>query len=462
MRRKKLPQSKHKGMSIYCSKCRAYFTWTSKTIINDDGKTQKREPLCGLTKRTYSSCKFPDKQRFRVRVYVAGKQTPVSKTLDAQRYDDAVIEAIEFRNSIKEYATEGLKENQGLSKRIYLIDAQAKFIDFLNNIDVPLHKHIERSREYIEKTALSFRNFNDVLLKRGVQIELMLLNNINDTHVGYFHSYLLEVLNHKPTTYNTKMGILNGFFKWTLENYEEVIKKNPFAGFKSLEHLTDNLTITKGEFDDLLTVITKERGVYFAGKKGQYKRNAYKPYLKNAFKLLLHTGSRREEAVIMKWNMIHFVEDTPMYLEVPNLKVKRKKGKGFDANVAPKIIPITEELWEILKDMGAADKIGQDQYIIPRKAKAKYETIANQLTLSFTHYYRLLNTGRDISLKHLRKTYLSYLKLAMGDDTKSMSSHATDEVLNNHYIDFRIIAKATREFSIFNLSEKTSERPRDN
>jgi len=99
--------------------------------------------------------------------------------------------------------------------------------------------------------------------------------------------------------------------------------------------------------------------------------------------------------------------------------------------------------------MGAENNIGKDEYILERKPSTSIKTIMEKMTVGFKHYYSQLNTGREITFAHLRKTYLTYLKLAMGSDTKAMSSHATDEILNNHYIDFRIIAKATEEFTLF-------------
>ena len=39
----------------------------------------------------------------------------------------------------------------------------------------------------------------------------------------------------------------------------------------------------------------------------------------------------------------------------------------------------------------------------------------------------------------------------MNGDTKKLSSHTTDEVLQKHYIDDKVVNKAIKELNIFNV-----------
>ncbi len=71
------------------------------------------------------------------------------------------------------------------------------------------------------------------------------------------------------------------------------------------------------------------------------------------------------------------------------------------------------------------------------------------LSKDFSHYYDRLNTGKNLQMKCLRKTYLTYLKLAIGNDMRKLDSHATDEILDKHYIDPTVINKAIAEMTIF-------------
>ncbi len=71
------------------------------------------------------------------------------------------------------------------------------------------------------------------------------------------------------------------------------------------------------------------------------------------------------------------------------------------------------------------------------------------------HYYGqpIQRLYSFLQMKCLRKTYLTYLKLATGNDMRKLDSHSTDEVLNKHYIYTTIIKKAISEMSIFGDSK---------
>lgn len=46
----------------------------------------------------------------------------------------------------------------------------------------------------------------------------------------------------------------------------------------------------------------------------------------------------------------------------------------------------------------------------------------------FNHYFKQLKTDRKLIFKCLRKTYLTYLEIAMHGDAKLLSSHSTDDI----------------------------------
>ena len=101
--------------------------------------------------------------------------------------------------------------------------------------------------------------------------------------------------------------------------------------------------------------------------------------------------------------------------------------------------------------MGYENKKGKDEYLIsPDRSKTSTYALMDNLSKGFSHFYKQLGTGRDLQLKSLRKTYLTYLSAALSGDTKSLSSHTTDEVLQKHYVDEKIVSKAVKELNIFN------------
>ena len=140
------------------------------------------------------------------------------------------------------------------------------------------------------------------------------------------------------------------------------------------------------------------------------------------------------------------------YILVNNLKVERQRGEGFNQNVALKIIPITKSLKKLLLRMKYEQMKGSQAYLLaPDRTKTSSDKIMELLSKGFSHFYKQLNTGRTLQFKSLRKTYLTYLNATISGDTKKLSSHTTDAVLQKHYIDDKVISKAIKELNIFNV-----------
>ena len=77
--------------------------------------------------------------------------------------------------------------------------------------------------------------------------------------------------------------------------------------------------------------------------------------------------------------------------------------------------------------------------------------MSDNLSRGFSHFYDQLGTGRKLTLKCLRKTYITYLKIYMGDgNIKSITGHSDNRVIDDSYTDDKEIAKAVaRRFSMF-------------
>ena len=172
---------------------------------------------------------------------------------------------------------------------------------------------------------------------------MTVIDRITDDHVGFYHTYLLKEKKYSSKTYNNKIAVLRSFFKWCIEKFDLNIY-NPFEKVRARAVVVKKDTITQQEFKKLLEIISPENGHTTSGITQVKTRNRYKPYLKDAIELALHTGGRREEVVDLTWNMITESNDEPIYITVRNLKIERQKGEGFNENVAPKIIPVTKSL----------------------------------------------------------------------------------------------------------------------
>ncbi|WP_299210783.1 phage integrase SAM-like domain-containing protein [uncultured Dokdonia sp.] len=456
MKNKKLPikSKKHKGLMIYCpnNDCKKYFTWTEQ-VIEVDGKKKYKQATCGISGYSYTTCKSKEKHVFKSRVHISGTtRGTISRTLKAETYTDAVVEAIAFEKEVKDKILDvnvSLTPKKQPRNQVYLASAQSAYILFLENIDVADHLKKERTQKHIKEVFKSLTQFNDALKKKGIKKTLIRMLQINDDHVGYFHSYLLNEKKYANKTYNNKIGVLRSFFAWAITEFE-LNMANPFSKARNRTVNKQNDSITIGEYKALLKVITPENGISYEGKDKKTKRNRYKPWLKSAIELGLQTGGRREEIIILTWDMVKYVENEPSYLEVPNLKVERGKGIGFNDDVPPKIIPITVDLLDLLNRLGFEEKKNTKEYLLNMNRETSPNVLIEQMSKGFSHFYKLLETGKSIQFKHLRKTYISYMKLAMGSETGDLTSHSSNEVIDKNYVDKRVIANAQRKFKLFN------------
>lgn len=452
VKRKKLPPKKYQGLFIYCSECKKYFSWTQKSTKTDNGKTKQIEPECGKEKVKYSNCKSFHKHKYKARYHIPGSnKNIVSKTFDTTKYDEAVEQAVAFKRDFKtEITTFNTAQNQ-TSISTYLFDAQITYLDFLDNIDVAEHEQKKRSEKHIKEQYTCLELFNEALTANFVNKKIIGLHKLTNKHVGHFHKYLLEEKEYSNKTYNNKMSAVKSFFTWAFRKYK-INQPNPFENAKQRSTVTEKNTITEKEFKELIDHknMCHENGEVAIGKKKAIKRNLYRDYLADGLALCLHTGGRREEVVELKWNMIHEINNEMAYIEYKNLKVERILGEGHNDNVSTNIIPITKSLKELLLKLGYNTNKSTTEYIIcPERAKQSTLTIMDNLSKGFTHFYNLLNTGRELQMKSLRKTYLTHLNNTLNGEAKKLSSHTTDAVLEKHYIDKKVISKTIAEMTIF-------------
>lgn len=454
IRRKKLPQKKQEGLCIYCSdpKCKKYFFSTHRIEKKEDGTKKKMEVLCKKDNVLFSNCKSFHKHRFMARFQLPNSNgVKVSKVLDTNKYEEAVIKTVEFKQEIIKEILSITPESDTTGNSGYLHDAQIRYLEFLENIDVPEHQQVKRSEKHIGEQFKCLKLFNESLQKNNVNKKSIPIHKISDTHVGYFHNFLLKDKEYANKTYNNKVSALKSFMEWAIEYYDLPIK-NPFTKVKQRSTKTNKATITGEEFNALINPkhMCTENGHVVVGKKKQIKRNLYRDYLADGIELCLHTGGRREEVVELQWNMVHKINGEIAYIEFNNLKVERMLGEGYNDNVNTNIIPITKDLKKLLLRLGYNKQKNSSEYILcPDRTNQSTQTIMDNLSKGFTHFYKQLNTGRHLQMKCLRKTYLTYLKLTLQGDMKKLDSHSTDAVLDKHYIDEKIVSKAVAEMSIF-------------
>jgi hypothetical protein len=114
-------------------------------------------------------------------------------------------------------------------------------------------------------------------------------------------------------------------------------------------------------------------------------------------------------------------------------------------------IPITERLRNLLIELGYDRNQNTDNFILaPEVINNRRKVMSDTLSRSFSHYYDQLNTGKHLTFKCLRKTYITNLQIYMGgNNTKSITGHSDNQVIERNYIDKKEVAKAARGFNVF-------------
>ena len=236
---------------------------------------------------------------------------------------------------------------------------------------------------------------------------------------------------------------MKSFYNW-INDVKEYKVTNLFAHAELTFDKKERTIITKQEFNRLLEVTKHENGW---GKQGKENKNFFKPWLVNAFKLALETGTRTEELVSLKWKNIQTVQPGVMVLRIDNLKVNRIQTGG-DSGKHVRHIPITKGLRLLLEELGFADNEGADRYILDREDRAETRYMMTSISRGFSQFIKQV-TERQIVFKDLRKTYITMLTIQLGEKVQLFTGHSNDEVLKNHYLSTAHLAGNLNNFEMF-------------
>ena len=447
-----LPKNPYKGLKIFCRKC---------NIDNSD-------------------CRHYDQQVYRVRIHVPGTRKKVkSKVLNVLEYKDAVVQAVEFEKKLISNnfsITETISEEDG-NNEYSILGASIKYNQYLNGESYYAHLKKNISKEY-KNELIRYCYYFCENVKKNKDIETSRIQDINIKDVSNFYSW--AETHYQEKSFNKCMAGVKGFFEFLIK-IEKVVMENPFEIYVAKVVVGQDIdTITKEEFELILGALNREAlnrealnrealnkevvnncdSMQQLGGKGQ-RKDMYRPYLKDGFRLFLLVGGRREEIVDLRWSDIFTTSIGTKFFRIENLKVtraKKNKEKKY------KYIPINDDLDSLLLEMGYNEKYGTTDYIllpdrivkskIPDKPDKiiKSKTIMDLLSKAFTHYRKGVRIEKDISLKTLRKTYLTWVNQVMNQETKILSSHSTDGVLKDYYLDPTILSaieKGALEIKIF-------------
>lgn len=383
--------------------------------------------------------------------------------MDTRDVNEAIKQAIDFEREVKantprieekiEKKTLAIKENQEQAKPHLLVHALARYIGWLNNEGVPAHLVKERSSDHIKDVERALERLAECLKDSGYDLETLRVEDINDEMVGRIYAYLGQK-GFANRTFNKHFSYYTSFLKWYAEEYNYP-SRNWFERVKRKKLNPNPEAITQSEYEALLKQITPENGIkeYKDGVKPT--RSVYRPWLADGIRLALETGRRREEVVNLKWSSIA-ESDGVQYLKVEDYKVNRIQNRNSEEEKKFVYIPITDSLRSLLNDLGYREYANTDSFILAPKIEiSRGRIMSDILSRGFTHYYDQLNTGRKLTFKSLRKTYITNLEIYMGNgNTKAITGHSDDQVIERNYIDKKEMAKAARGFNVFSTESE--------
>jgi len=224
------------------------------------------------------------------------------------------------------------------------------------------------------------------------------------------------------------------FFNYLIDK-EDYNLKNVWKKVKLKSEKPTDISISADDFYDLLAVISPEDAIAQIGKT---KRNMYRSWLKDLIKLKAYTGRRNAELFAMRWNMIHYENHTPIYIESPNIKVNKHQNNFDEKDFQFAYIPVGEELLELLIELNLSENMDSKDYIIAPKAACR-EALEKQTSKCFTFFFKKLNRNYIRQLKHFRQTYITREDLFVNG--RISMQHSNYRTTAKHYIDRHEVAK---------------------
>lgn len=445
MSKLKLPKEKRiTGLYIYCNHC--------KKRYSDDSAIPKE-------------CK---RLVYKAKLHVPNQGKECRTTvLKATTLNAAIRELLDFEEELRE--TNFLRSSKSTnkessqnviqkeeetildSKNLSLIEAMADYMSYINNIGVPWHEKVVRSKQQIKEYERNLKNLLSALEVKGIETKNLSFRAINNRQiVGHICEYLLVNLEYRPKTYNKSISGLSQFVNHIIEKYE-LDCKNCFVPVKRKKYKPKPVAVKEDEFLGVLEAISPENGKYeVKGKKSHHsnvKRTYYKPWLYDAFLLGFYTGGRREEVVKLKWSGLKYQDDELSHIDISHFKENRSHGNLLDEeDYEDKSILITDDFKELLVKLGYENKKDSDEYILAPTETMTRTGMMGFITNAFTHFYKIAHPGTKHKLfKQLRKTYLTLLQRDYPQLSFLLGGHKDPSVEIKHYRDNDLLIREARK-----------------
>ncbi len=420
-----LKYKKFTGLHIVCKKC---------------------NKLIEVTSAPYKGCNHPfERQKYKAIISINGGRK--TRDLKALSYEDAIKELLDFKHELENPVKLSIAPKVVEIKTELLTECIKMYADWLENIDVPKHQQVIRSNGYIKSTIRYVLNFTDFLQVNKVNLNTFKIYDLTDDIVGKYYEHL-EPLCKSTSTYNHNTKALRNFNSYLIDKKGYLIP-NFFKDVKLKYENANPISVNDADFTKILDAISDVDSVHvFSNGK---RRNMYKTYTKDAIELVAYTGMRIEETMILKYSDIVLDGDGKIqHLIGTDLKFDRAHNWNNSKEPKKVLIPCTKELEALLIRLNYKENLGADKYLIAGDEKILRKTIADQLSDSFTFYKKKAGISSKITLKHMRKTFLTKLHTKTGF-VESMGYQRSAKVTLGNYIDKAEVVKKVNEmgFSFF-------------
>lgn len=414
-----LKYKKFTGLHIVCKKC-------NKNIE--------------VSQLPYKGCKHPiDRQKYKAIVKING--TRRTKDLKSFEYNDAVKELLEFRDELANPIKIEIPLAKTELEYSLLSDFIIMYSDWLENVNIPKFERKLRTQKYIKETVGYLIKFSDFLQTKGHDLEKLSIYEVDKFMLGEYCEHL-EKITKSPATFNHNLRAIKNFYNF-LVNEKELLLANIAKKIKLIYENPNPTSISDSDFKTLLSEITPENSVEVL--KSGVKKNRFRNYTKIGIELCAYTGMRLQEVASLKYSDI-IVEKNGALECLLGTDLKFEKAHNWDNTKAKKIvpIPITPELENLLESINYKENLGVDKYLIAGDENISRESLAKQLSHSFTFYRRRAGLSGDISIKHLRKTFITKLHLQTGL-TASLGYQKTSAVILKNYVDKRAVVREVKK-----------------
>jgi site-specific recombinase XerD len=403
-----LKYEKVKGLSIVCNHC--------KSTIHVSHKPKK-------------NCNHPpDKQRYRIvlKKPEGGRLVKVLQTRSlsvARNIAKEVVDSVKSSLQVEEHNALLLDDGNFLA---WLM----AYGDYLENIDVPRHRHKKRSDKYIKETLQSIKMFLVFCKDQGIAVNRLKVWGVNDELVGaYWES--LEKRGNSNSTINRRIKDLRAFYNYLVE--KKAVKDNIWQGFRLKSTSSTNRSISLEEFLKLVYGISSDG----ASKRiGGTSRNMFREWLVDLVRLKAYTGLRDEELFFMTWDMVEFENNQPVVICSPNRKVNKAKNNFKQEEYEYNYIPVGEELRYLLSELGLREKKSSNDYIVATN-ELRTPAVIRQFQNSINFFFNKLIPGKSLRGKFCRHTYATAINIYLPNISLTHASFRTTE---KHYLDKKQMA----------------------